>query len=85
MVAPPGYTSPEHVVKQADISALQGIYKRYGDKSFDLMIEAIYRFKGKEAAGIFAAVAAHVYSEDLAGKIKDIEDLIEQENRKVLY
>lgn len=80
----PGYTPPEHVIKQADLSALQGIYKRYGNKSFDLMIEAIYRLGGEEAV-VKLAVDVLAYWQDMGSKIKGFEEQIRRENQKVLY
>jgi hypothetical protein len=55
MVAGKGYTPPEHVIEQADLSALRGIYGRYKNKSFHLMVEAVYEIGGEEAVFDFIA------------------------------
>jgi hypothetical protein len=55
MVAGRGYTPPEHVVEQADLSALKGVYSRHKNKSFQLMVEAIYDTGGESAVVDFLA------------------------------
>lgn len=83
MVANPGYTPPEHVVEQADLSAFQGIYKRRGDKSFDLMLEAIYRYGGDKAVILFA-IHVFEYLKETGGRLKEFDEKIRRENQKVL-
>src|SRR5688572_8603692 len=85
MVASPGYTPSEQVVKQADLSALQGIYKRYGDKSFDLLIEAIYRL-GKDEAVIAFLVNVFATCQHTTDRLKELEHILwKEKNEKVLY